>query len=229
MNEIRDNGRQERNENQSDSGSDTSEDEPFLDTSLKNLVVPLISKAHMISKDFFCAILAISVRHKLDYETMFFILKWAKVSSEFTNLLSTKTQMWKVLCRNESSIVRHMYCKNCKTFIGQNQVTQNCFCGKYGPGKNNSTVSYFLQVQIRSQLQEMFKDPLVPELLRYRFVREKMDNGAIEDKIDGAEYKKLYKPGGFLVTRIILLLLSTRMDVKLLIREIQVRGQNFWR
>ena len=110
MNGFRDNEAHEQNENnvenQSDSGSDSSDDEPFLDISLENLVVPLMSKGHMTSKDYFCAILAISVRHRLDYETIISILNWAKISSEFSDLPSTKAQMWKVLCKNESSTVQ---------------------------------------------------------------------------------------------------------------------------
>ena len=166
-----------------------------------DLIVRLLSKDYMTSRDVFLGTLAISIRHRLDYETILSLLKLFKLTLLHSALPTTKTALWKILCKNDAALIRHMYCKKCKTILGKEGSIIDCYCGKSGPEKDKSNMSYFIQLEIRSQIEKMLKDPEVIQALDYRFNRQKVDPSAWEDGCDGREYKKLCEPGEFLSNR----------------------------
>lgn len=175
------------------------EDNPFLSIKDYDLIMPLLADENLTSRDHLLALLAITVRHKLDYECLLSNLKWAKIILLHSDLPSCKTTLWKALSRDDSNIVRHLYCRYCKKVIGQpNNIQFECPCGRCGPEKENSEISYFLQIKIRPQIKELLKNEDFVQALDYRDQRTKRNEDAIEDTQDGNSHKQKCLPGNFL-------------------------------
>ena len=58
---------------------------------------------------------------------------------------------------------------------------QDCECGACGPNKSKETVSYFIQLNLKSQFEKLFSKPKIFEDLQYRYNRKKENMDAIED------------------------------------------------
>ena len=104
----------------SDANSDTDQNNqetsgaPFLDFELKDLCIPQTSKDRITCRDHLLSVIAMSLRHKLDYETILSMFRWTKSSSEYSNLPTNKLSLWNILSRNDDCFVRHLYCGKCK-------------------------------------------------------------------------------------------------------------------
>ena len=155
----------------------------------------------IISRDVLLGTLAISIRHRLYYETILSFFRFLKLILLHSDLPTAKPTLWKILCKNDAALIRHMYCKVCKTIVGKEENIIDCYCGLCGPTKDKSNLTYFVQLKIRPQIEEMLKDSSLVKALDYRFNRQKSDPSAIEDLHDGKEYKKLSERGEFLSHR----------------------------
>ncbi|XP_070554078.1 uncharacterized protein [Ptychodera flava] len=90
----------------------------------------------------------------------------------------------------ESPLIKHYYCSRCLTPVKSNQtICTNTFC-LYDLTSLKSK-SYFLEIPIESQLQNLFSRQSFVKLLKHRFTRFKKQASGIEDIYDGDLYKKL--------------------------------------
>ena len=163
------------------------------------LTVPLILKQNVTAKDHLLAIIAICMRYKSSYEMMLTMMKWIDSTVEYSKLPKSKNALWSILSRNVSAAKRHLYCFDCRACIGVGRtIERECNCEACGPKKSEKKVSYFVEISIQTQLEELFAIPGIANDLNYRFTRQKKDPDAIEDIYDGEKYKQLCQPGGFL-------------------------------
>ncbi|CAD6216535.1 GSCOCG00011351001-RA-CDS [Cotesia congregata] len=202
-NEVESNRHHEDNSNIDSSDSDFEDtsglNNPFFSVNTPTFSFPFISKPNLTENDHLLAILAISARNNFSFEAMLSIFTWMKITHTNNNLPTTKKALWKVLHRDDTLIKRHLYCGVCKEHIGVGKKpSKTCTCESCGPDKKSVDARYFLQLSLKSQLNEFFKIPNIDKSLQYRFTREKRDLSAIEDIFDGRFYQNLSLPGNFL-------------------------------
>lgn len=108
---------------------------------------------------------------------------------------------------------RHYYCPFCKSSIDHLQLKcPNIACEKK---LSNTDRSYFIEVSILEQLQNMFRRPGFYNKLQHLFLRTKRHQHGIEDVYDGQLYTALMKPGQFLANP------RSVRNSKILIQELQ--------
>ncbi|XP_044584105.1 uncharacterized protein LOC123264730 isoform X2 [Cotesia glomerata] len=192
---------EDNNDDNSDSDSNdaSSSNKTFFSINKSVFTFPFVSKSTFNENDHLLAIIAISMRNNLSFEATLSMLTWMKLTHSNNNLPTTKKALWKALHRDESLITRHLYCGICKENLGTGTTPyKNCSCQSCGPKKNSENVHYFLQLNLISQLSDLFKIPGIEKSLSYRFTREKKDSSAMEDIFDGQVYKNLSSFGNFL-------------------------------
>lgn len=98
-----------------------------------------------------------------------------------------------------SPLVYHRYCSFCFTPITADQTTSRCPNTKCNRNlSEKGATSYFIEIPIVQQIQNLFLRPGFYNLLQHRFTRSKKHRDNIEDIYDGALYKKLFSDNGFL-------------------------------
>ena len=109
--------------------------------------------------------------------------------------LSSVHRFKKLIAMGKSPLVKHFYCSYCLSPVHENMKTcPNTFCLR--SLIENRSKSYFLEISVVQQLQNMFKVEGFEAMLGKRFSRLKRDKDAIEDIYDGHIYKQLSQPGG---------------------------------
>lgn len=172
---------------------------PFFQVQSMELAFPFTANTNFHQKDHLLSVVAMAVRHNLSYEATLSILKWLKITHDNNTLPTTKKALWKSLKRNESMVIRHMYCQECKDYLGTGKkLTKQCSCKECDPKKKSSKLQYFLPIDLIKQLSEFLSIPNIGNSLNYRFTRKKKDINAVEDIYDGSEYVELCQPGNFL-------------------------------
>lgn len=192
-------------DNEDDNNGDNhNHDRPLFDMSkVAGSNIPLISNYRVKVKDYLLATVAMSVRHKLSYETTLDMLRWTKTLHHVNCLPTTKTALWKALSRDNSCISLHFYCQNCDAYLDQKhsvtKTLQNqCICKACGPNESNIHLGYFHYISLTSQIKQLLSIPNIAEILKYRFWRKRNDFQAMEDIYDGEEYRSLCSPGNIL-------------------------------
>lgn len=149
---------------------------------------------------FLWIMMAEASRYNLSIEATLGIIRAIKKLCNHNTLPSTKKTLWKRVGRKEETTQeRHMYCKMCKGKVGIGKVLQeDCRCGISGPNKEMSLVSFFIKLDVKKQLQQIFQTRNITQLLNYRITRQKINPEGIEDVFDGGCYKQLRKEGRFL-------------------------------
>ena len=143
--------------------------------------------------------LATSMRLDTTQEGILMMLRHANSRAKHGSLPTTKNALWRAICRDDSTNTRHLFCRHCEVYLGdQSEPTEQCHCKQCGPGQKNETLSWFIQLSLHSQLEELLATPGIADSLKYRFTRLKKDIGAVEDIYDGKEYQKKCVPGGIL-------------------------------
>jgi len=100
-----------------------------------------------------------------------------------------KTLFRKVFEKLKSPIARHFYCSSCLAYLEQNDSPCEC--------ENRQETSYFIEIQVASQIISLFSRERFYEDLQYRFFRQSIE-GTHGEIYDGDLYRKLFKPGRFL-------------------------------
>nr|XP_021326613.1 uncharacterized protein LOC110438464 [Danio rerio] len=107
--------------------------------------------------------------------------------------------------KNNSEIVDfHLYCQACKCHLGtQKQVTDQNInqCPSCSETVDITTLnngSFFINVPVAPQIQNLLENPEIQKHLGYRFDRPHSVENVISDIFDGAFYEKLSEPGGIL-------------------------------
>lgn len=157
-------------------------------------------RPNITESEILCQVIAISMRHHLTYVATIEIFNMMISITNSGKLPSTKRSLWATLLRNDQlTMVHHLYCRICHSNIGEGTVpNRDCACGKCGPDKPENSLSYFIQVSLKEQSNNLFSVPGIVDSLQYRYRRKKKNANGIEDIYDGMAYKKECEPGGFL-------------------------------
>ena len=94
------------------------------------------------------------------------------------------------------TIVFHYFCTNCLTYLEFKEMKQcpNTYCSK-DLTDGMSPVSYFLEIPIIGQLQDLFTQKDFYSHLQYRFKIVLKNPNNIEDVYDGQLYNNLFENG----------------------------------
>lgn len=113
--------------------------------------------------------------------------------------------MFSKVFKNNSEIVDfHLYCKGCKSHIGtqklvtEQNITQCPSCNEPVEINSLNNSSFFINVPIAPQIQNLLENPEIQKHINYRFDRPHSVENAISDIYDGVMYKKLSQPNGIL-------------------------------
>lgn len=162
----------------------------------EGLLGPLRDNGQLSTMDHLLLELACAVRFNNPYEELITRLQILKRTYVNINIPTTKSALWKMLGRDDSNLKYSLYCEKCYKHIGNGKkVNVVCSCGACGPGKKETFVGTFVQVNIIPQIKEFLDSPNAAESLRYKERRVKIDINAIEDIYDGHEYKRLSEIG----------------------------------
>lgn len=172
---------------------DTDEDDDAVgNLGQQGMDQPLYDGAPVTLAESMIATLDLSLRHNISGELLTDILKLTAMHCPPDN--NCKTTLYKFnqyFSDLRIPVVRHFYCINCYTTVEQ----QDSVCPEC---REDSKISYFIEVPIKEQLEALFKRPGFAEMLRHRSTRERHNPANYEDIYDGAVYKELTEDGGFL-------------------------------
>ncbi|CAD6234149.1 GSCOCG00012368001-RA-CDS [Cotesia congregata] len=108
---------------------------------------------------------------------------------------ASKYQLFKTLQLNDKMISDHMFCNDCLLYIGtqKDSNSKDLKCATCGIEDNRSNISFFITLDMETQLKKILQDKEVQEALRDHFEgkTKKLDNNIIEGITDGEIYKKL--------------------------------------
>ncbi|KAK3916442.1 Halomucin, partial [Frankliniella fusca] len=138
--------------------------------------------------------LALSVRHKQTYECLIDTYEAKNVAFGKKYFPTSKKELWRILGRNSSGIVEHVYCTRCGGYIAEKRKLGNlAVCPNAGCNFQTETskAKYFITLSLKKQLQHFLETPGIPDLLKYRDNRTKRSATAIEDVYDSEGYKNL--------------------------------------
>ena len=111
------------------------------------------------------------------------------------HILSTTLHEFNKYFKNlKNPLVYHYYCSNCQGLVEESD-SDTCpfpFCRK---PFNKKTANYFLEIPLKSQIQNLFIQEGFYENLQHRFKR-KSTPGFYEDIYDGKLYQSHFAPGG---------------------------------
>ncbi|XP_044588897.1 uncharacterized protein LOC123268079 [Cotesia glomerata] len=107
----------------------------------------------------------------------------------------TKYQLFKTLQLKDEMISYHMFCTNCLFYIctEKNSNSGDLKCAACGIENNKSNISFFLTLDMETQLKTILQDSEIQNALNDRFEgrMKKMDGNVIKNITDGEIYKKL--------------------------------------
>lgn len=113
--------------------------------------------------------------------------------------------MFNKVFKNNSEIVEfHLYCRGCKSHIGtqklvtEQNITQCPSCNEAVEITSLNNGSFFINVPVAPQIQNLLENSEIQEHLNYRFDRPNRIENVISDIYDGVMYEKLSRPGGIL-------------------------------
>jgi len=178
---------------------DRSKDETVLDEVLCPCSTSTVGDAMLMA-------VALGFRHNLSWLAVTDVLKMVNVLYGKKIVPSTKYFLMKYFEVGREDTIFHVYCPVCEKYLGKREEVSNdegivsCTCGQRF--QTTSTDSYFLSVNMKGQLQDLFKNDTFVRLLEYRNERPKPKNGAVDDILDGARYRDLSAPGGILSSRL---------------------------
>lgn len=107
--------------------------------------------------------------------------------------------------KNNSEIVEfHLYCRACKCHIGTQKLVTDQNITQCPSGNETVEItslnngSFFMNVPVAPQIQNLLENPGIQKHLSYRFDRPHSVENDISDIFDGVMYEKLSQPGGIL-------------------------------
>ena len=178
---------------------------------------PLLDRLFMAAegrpaREVLALILTTAVRHKLDYLTTVTLCRILNVVSDVAVLPATKEQLWSMLSKNAAGIVRHAYCSNCKAYLGHlENIPQGIVrCRHCNHRKRRRHIKYFITLSVRKQLKRLLSVPRIWQYFQHRINRQKLNDDALEDLLDGEGYQNLKDmDGGLLLPHDFSYLLNT--------------------
>lgn len=141
--------------------------------------------------------LSIASKHSLSWNVLLDILQMVNLITGKGVMPQTKHTLKKTLYNiNTDKVKCHVYCPECNQYFGNEmKSTKNsktivtCSCG----AKVDSSISYFMEIDIEDQLKLLLSDEKIIESLKYKSERVKMNVDGLEDIYDGRIYRNLEK------------------------------------
>lgn len=151
------------------------------------------------AEDVILMCLTLGLRHNLTWQAQVDILKMVNAMYGDERIPSSKYMYFNHIDRSDNYLKYHIFCPECDKYFGNtNNFTEyvNCNCGHV---ITVSSSNYFLSIDLESQFKTLFNNTtIVDSLLTYRFNRSKINDTALEDIYDGAEYRKFFDNGNVL-------------------------------
>ena len=140
-------------------------------------------------------LLSFWLRHQITAAAMTDLLLLVSLHCPMPNICTKTIAMFRIFFRNLKIPMNiHKYCSNCFAAIKETQLPHIC-CTCNAKLESKTSVSYFVELDIVTQLQNFFRKPGFTQLLQYRFEKAEKQSTIISDIYDGCQYKKLF-PGG---------------------------------
>jgi len=137
--------------------------------------------------------LTVGLRHNLTWQAQVDILKMINAIYEDERIPNTKYMYFNHIDKSGDYLKYHIFCPECERYLDNtNDLSEsvNCNCGHVITVYSSN---YFVSIDLESQFKILLKNTsIVDSLLTYRFNRSKINDTALEDIYDGAEYKKYF-------------------------------------
>ncbi|XP_067206760.1 uncharacterized protein [Linepithema humile] len=143
--------------------------------------------------------LTLGLRYNLSWLAQVDILKMINTMYGYETIPSSKYMYFNHIDRSGDIFKYHIFCPECEKYYGnKNNLTESIDCNCGNVISVNSS-NYFLSIDLESQFKRLLKNTtIVDSLLTYRFNRSKINDIALEDIYDGAEYRKHFDNGNIL-------------------------------
>ncbi|XP_044593128.1 uncharacterized protein LOC123270986 [Cotesia glomerata] len=115
--------------------------------------------------------LLLGAQQSLPWTTIVAILSLINTLFGHKVVPESKYQLFKLLQLNDKMICYHMFCKDCSLYIGaqNNSNSEDLKCPNCGIEDNSSNISFFLTLDMETQLKTILQDSKVQEALIDRF------------------------------------------------------------
>lgn len=145
------------------------------------------------AREMLAMVLALAVRHNLNYVTLIGICRILNTCSAFQTLPSTVKQLWSVLQRRHAGIVKNAYCPRCYTDGLVTNLQRNVVCLNQNCNYQcrRRLVKYYITLSIKRQIKSLLETPNIWRHLQYKNERQKLNENAYEDVLDGDGYRAL--------------------------------------
>ena len=145
-------------------------------------------------RELLAMIIALSVRSRLDYETLTKIFSIINLPLGLHQMPETKKNIWASIGRNWFSIKKHAYCLQCLHYFGlRDNLERFVVCEICGRRIRRGNVDFFVTLNVRNQLKSLLNEPGAWNKLSYPQRRVKTNPEAIEDILDGEAYQRIPK------------------------------------
>lgn len=106
--------------------------------------------------------MALAVRHSLTWVAVVDILKMINLLFDMNVILHTKYKLQKYFPSGMDEVQYHVICPECRKYLGKRKTENECYECECGTKCISlQMTSYFLEFDIKSQLQILFADPNV--------------------------------------------------------------------
>lgn len=175
-------------EDMADADATFSWQNPALDRAL------VMNNQDLTSRELLCMIIALSVRSRLDYETITKLLAIFNLSFGQRQLPQTKKTLWASLGRNWIGLKKHAYCSACTHYFGiRGNLPRVVVCEHCQHTSRRGDVHYFMTFNVRNQLKTLLDEPGQWHNLQYPQRRVMVNADAVEDILDGDGYHRIPK------------------------------------
>lgn len=136
--------------------------------------------------------LKLGIRHCLDWCTIIDCFKMINILFGKVIVPRTKFKLFQLFKDELKNLKYHVYCYKCKRYIGEFSTLlfrHECICGTYIDKVDKK--SYFIMLDVKTQLESLLREPRIIQHLQYTFLRQKKNDNILEDVCDGAMYKEM--------------------------------------
>lgn len=136
--------------------------------------------------------MTIAQRHSLTWVATIDILKLINILFNKNAVPNTKYKLHKYFPADIDKVQYHMTYPHCTKYLlgKRDSMTDNIVCECGNMINSLESTSYFLEFDVKSQLQVLFSDPNITNSLNNRYSRKKLNVEGLDDICDGEQYKK---------------------------------------
>ena len=153
----------------------------------------LYQSAPITLNDSMLSVLTLALTHNLSGKCLNDVLQLISIHCPSPNLCKRTFRLFKKhFAKSKSLIKSNYYCTTCFEILKE----KDSICKQCNQRKG---MGFFIDISIISQLEEFYKRPGFLNMLKHRFVRNKLTLNNYEDIYDGNMYKALSRRGNILV------------------------------